>query len=181
MKKVMLLVCLGLLCCLLSGAEKAGTLVLYFSWSDAGNTRQVAEIIAKSTGGVCEKIVPEQASSRKYAEVLKRGRAELKQSKSCPVKPLKNDWRKYDVIFVGSPIWFGTYAPPVRSFLQQNDLRGKKVFFFCTHGKGGAGTYFKDAKKLCPAAVPGAEFSCYGNHVKKIAPKVKTWVEKVMK
>ena len=180
MRKMILLVCFGLFCCVLSGAEKSKTLILYYSWSDAGNTRQVAELIAKNTGCVCEKIMPVKPYSRKYSEVLKRGRTELKQEKSSPIKPLKNDLRKFDVIFIGSPVWFGTYAPPVRSFLQQNDLRSRKVFFFCTHGKGGPANYFKDTKKLCPAAADTG-FSCYGTHVKKIAPQVKEWVEKVMK
>lgn len=165
----------------LAGAEKSKALVLYYSWSDAGNTRQVASIIAKETGAPCEMIEPVKKYSRKYSEVLKQGRMELKQPSSCPIKPLKNDLKKYDVIFIGTPIWFGTYAPPVRTLLQQNLLKGKKVYFFCTHGKGGPGTYFKDAAKLVPGAVVGKGFNCYGVHVKKIAPQVKTWLKKDVK
>lgn len=177
MKKMFLFVVLGLLFSL-SAAEKSRALVVYYSWSDGGNTRQVAAQIAKNTQAPCEMITPVKKYSRKYAEVLKVARNELKQSKACPVKPLKHDLKKFDVIFIGSPIWFGTYAPPVRSFLQNNDLRNKKVYFFCTHGKGGPGRFFKEAAKLAPGAVIGNGFSCYGIHVKKITPKIRAWLKK---
>ena len=94
---------------------------------------------------------------------------------------MKNDPLKYDVIFVGSPIWFGTFVPPVRSFLQKYDLKGKKVFFFCTHGKGGPGKYFSDVRKICAGSADDKGFSCYGTHVKKIAPKLNIWIKQVMK
>lgn len=177
MKKMLIPVVLAFLFSL-SAAEKSKALVLYYSWSDSANTRQVAVQIAKNTRAQLEMITPVKKYSRKYAEVLNVARQELKQKKACPVKPLKNDLKKYDVIFIGSPIWFGTYAPPVRTFLQNNDLRNKKVFFFCTHGKGGPGKFFKDAAKLAPGAVIGNGFSCYGIHAKKITPKVRAWLKK---
>ena len=180
MKKFVMLAVVSLIFAL-SGAEKSKSVVLYFSWSDSENTRQLAEHIAKNKNAVIERIVPEKAYSRKYAEVLKQGRSELKEKESCPIKPLKNDLKKFDTVFIGTPIWFGTYAPPVRTFLQKNDLSGKKVYFFCTHGKGGPGVFFKDAAKLCPKSVIGKGFNCYGTHIKKIAPKVKEWLNKDVK
>ena len=176
-----MLLAVSLMVFTLSGAGKSRALVLYYSWSDGGNTRQVASMIAGKIGGSCEMIVPVKSYSRKYAEVLKRGRMELKQKESCPIKPLKNDLKKYGVIFVGTPIWFGTYAPPVRTFLQKNEFKGKKVYFFCTHGKGGPGTFFTDAAKLVPGAVVGKGLNCYGIHVKKIAPQVEAWLKKDVK
>ena len=180
MKKMLLLAALSLMFAL-AGAEKKSALVLYYSWSDSANTKRVAEHIAKEQGAAIERIVPEKLYSRKYNEVLKEARAELKENRSRSVKALKNDLKKFDVIFIGSPIWFGTYAPPVRSFMQQYDLSGKKLYFFCTHGKGGPGVFFKDMGKLAPESVIGKGFSCYGTHVAKIAPKVKEWLNKDVK
>lgn len=180
MKKFLLLAVFSLIFSL-SGAEKKNALVLYYSWSDALNTKRLAECIAKEHGAVIERLVPEKPYSRKYNEVLKESRAELKENKVRPVKALKNDLKNFDVIFIGSPIWFGTYAPPVRSFMQQHDFSGKKLYFFCTHGKGGPGVFFKDMAKLTPKAVIGKGFSCYGTHTAKIAPKVKEWLKKDVK
>ncbi len=180
MKKVMMLAVFSLALAL-SAAEKSKSIVLYFSWSDAENTRILAEEIARNTHAVVERIIPETPYPRKYAEILKMGRSEIKQKASRPIKALKNDLKKFDTVFVGSPIWFGTYAPPVRSFLQKNDLSGKKVYFFCTHGKGGPGVFFKEAALLAPRSVIGKGFNCYGIHVKKIAPKVTEWLKKDVK
>lgn len=49
---------------------------------------------------------------------------------------LTNDYR---IIFIGTPNWFKTFAPPVMSFLKQHDFTGKIVIPFCTHGGGGFG------------------------------------------
>jgi ribonuclease P protein component len=58
----------------------------------------------------------------------------------------------YDIVFVGSPIWYGTYAAPLMTFFDSNKLSGKTVVPFCTHGGGGAGRFFDDVKKSCPEA-----------------------------
>ncbi len=55
-------------------------------------------------------------------------------------------------MFVGSPIWYGTYAPPFATFADAANLDGKTVAPFCTHGGGGAGRFFADVRKAFPAA-----------------------------
>lgn len=58
----------------------------------------------------------------------------------------------YDVVFLGSPIWYGTYALPVETFLKGNPLADKVVAPFCTHGGGGAGRFAADVRQACPKA-----------------------------
>lgn len=43
------------------------------------------------------------------------------------LKALKTDWSDYDVIFLGYPIWFGTYALPMGSLVKQTDFAGKRL------------------------------------------------------
>ncbi|MBR2372654.1 MAG: NAD(P)H-dependent oxidoreductase [Lentisphaeria bacterium] len=157
------------------------SLVVYFSWSNAGNTRNLAKMIAAETKADIEELLPIKPYPVKYQEVLRQGRRELEKNIAVPVRKLKKDWRNYDIIFVGSPIWFATYAPPVRTFLQKNDLKGKKVLFFCTHGRGGPGKFFKEAAALVPHAKTGKNFNCYAAHMKKISPEVKKWAAEVIK
>ena len=181
MKKYLMI--LLTVCALISlqAAEASKVLVVYFSWSDSGNTARVADMIAKETGADLVKILPSKPYSRKYKEVLDRGRKELNKNLPCPIEKISKEVKNYDRIFVGTPIWFGTYAPPVKTFLQQNKFTGKKLFFFCTHGSGGAGRFFNDAAKLCPGAQIGKGFSCYGNHSAKAAPRVKKWLKENLK
>ena len=53
------------------------------------------------------------------------------------------DFRQYDTIFVGGPVWWYTASTPMRAFLQQADFKGKKVVPFTTQGSN-VGTYFED-------------------------------------
>jgi flavodoxin len=57
--------------------------------------------------------------------------------KKPELSPLDVDFNLYDTIFIGSPIWAGTYAPPIRTLLEDGMLKGKKIAYFYTH-EGGA-------------------------------------------
>ncbi len=86
-----------------------------------------------------------------YGETLKAAKKDMQNDGTRAIKavpPLDG----YDVVFIGSPIWYGTYAPPVAEFFKTHSFAGKTVVPFCTHGGGGAGRYFVDVRKACPAA-----------------------------
>ncbi len=55
-----------------------------------------------------------------------------------PVKPLKVDFIKYKLVFLGSPIWYYHPTAFIYTFLRNNDLSGKKVVLFYTN-QGGLG------------------------------------------
>ena len=181
MKKLLLIFAAAFMLFPLWGAASKKALVVYFSWSDAANTEKVAAMIAKTAGADTERLIPVKAYSRVYKEVIARGKAEIQGKKNCPVKKFGKDLKNYDTVFVGTPIWFGTYAPPVRTFLQENNLKGKKVYFFCTHGKGGAGRFFNEGTKLVPGAVVGKGFSCYGDKVSTVEAQVQKWIKENVK
>lgn len=54
------------------------------------------------------------------------------------------------MIFLGYPVWFGTYAPPVAGFIKENALEGKKIVTFCTFGSGGLQSSTDSLKKALP-------------------------------
>lgn len=57
------------------------------------------------------------------------------QNKVCPpIKPLDKDPAYYDRILLGTPTWWYTMAPAVRTFLTETDLTGKELVLFATHG-----------------------------------------------
>ena len=63
----------------------------------------------------------------------------------------------FDTVFIGSPNWLKTFAPPVLSFLRATDLSDKIVIPFCTHGGGGFGNMIEEYQRECGASrvMPG--------------------------
>ena len=132
-------------------APEANVLVLYYS--QTSNTKTVAQEIATRLNADIEEIVPVEAYDGEFEATIQRCMKEREEGVLPEIKPLTSDLAKYDVIFLGYPIWFGTYAPPVAAFLSQVDLNGKKVFPFCTFGSGGLESSVKDLTEKQPNAM----------------------------
>ena len=146
MKKILLLTAaiLGIVSCGSSSSSAPKTLVLYYSQSST--TRGIAEQFASKLGADIEEIVPVNAYDGSYQETVSRSRSEKDAGIIPEINPIKADLSSYDVIFLGYPIWFGTYAPPIASLIENVDLSGKKIVPFCTFGSGGLITSVNDLK-----------------------------------
>lgn len=130
-------------------------LVLYYS--QTSNTKLVAEEIAKKLNANIEEIVPVKPYDGDFQATIERCMKEREEGVTPKIKPLKSDIEKCGVVFLGFPVWFGTYAPPVATFLKDYDLGGKIIVPFCTFGSGGLETSTKDLVKAQPNAkvLPG--------------------------
>ncbi len=135
--------------------EAPKVLVLYYS--QTSNTKGVAQEIATRLNADIEEIVPVEAYGDDFQATIDRCMKEREQGIKPEIKPLTKDIAQYDVIFIGYPVWFGTFAPPVGAFLDQVDLAGKKVVPFCTFGSGGLESSMKDLAEKQPKAeiLPG--------------------------
>ena len=114
--------------------------VVYFSWSPDGNTRFAAQTIAKKAGAALFEIKAETPYNSDFNKCCDEAKPECYGKKLRPIKAIEGlDLAKYDLIFVGTPNWWGTMAPPVRTWVTQSKeaLKGKKVCLFQTHGGGG--------------------------------------------
>ena len=94
-------------------------LVAYFSHS--GNTREMARQIAEATNGDLFEIVPQSAYPAQYDAVTAQAKREIGRGYRPALKGRLPDIGAYDVVFVGSPCWWGTVAPPVATFLVGKD------------------------------------------------------------
>ena len=159
-------------------AEPAKVLIAYYSWS--GNTRAAAEQIQKITGGTLFEIKPVEAYPTDYQECVDQAKKECRSGFKPELSTKVDDMQKYDVIFVGSPNWWGTMAPPVATFLTSYDLKGKTVVPFFTHGGGGVQNCERDVRKLCSGSnLPQAGvFS--GGSVRRSGDAIANWVSKVV-
>lgn len=125
-------------------------LIAYYSYS--GNTRAVAKQIsakiASSTETELFEIETEKTYPEDYKALLKEAKKELDANELPSLKKMPENFDSYRVIFIGSPNWFGTITPALRSFIDKAELNGKTVIPFYTHGNGGMQNMAKDTAVL---------------------------------
>lgn len=132
-------------------------LVLYYS--QTGTTKAVAEEIQKNLNCDIECIEVEVPYDGTYMETIERCGKELESGEMPAVKPLQHNVADYDVIFLGYPVWYGTYCNPIAGLIKNENFEGKKVITFVTFGSGGLAA---STEKL-QAALPQAEVNAgYG-------------------
>ena len=125
-------------------------LVLYYS--ETGTTKTVAQELQKQLQVDIESIEAVEPYSGNFQETIQRGQREMQSGKTPELKPIKSKIANYDIIFLGYPIWFGTYAMPIATLVKENDFAGKTIVPFCTFGSGGLNTSTEALKKALPNA-----------------------------
>ncbi len=122
-------------------------LVAYYSYS--GNTKEVAEAIHEKVGGDIFEIKTEGTYPDEYRPMTEQAKKEIQNGYRPKLTTSVENIKQYDVVFLGSPIWWGTITPQVSSFLDNYDLSGKTVVPFITHGGGGVQNTIKDMTAQC--------------------------------
>ncbi len=107
-------------------------LVVYYSYS--GNTKLVADAVAKALGADLEELKPAKPLNASGAGYVMWGLRQLVSQSKPPLLPLEHDLSAYDLVIIGTPVWSYTITPPVRTFLESVDLSGKQAALFCCHG-----------------------------------------------
>ena len=123
-------------------------LVVYFSFE--GNTKLIAEKIGETLNA---DIVELKTSKRYPTEGLGKyfwgGKSVVFGDK--PTLTNKSiDLSQYDTIIIGTPVWAGSFAPPIRSFVNDYNIRNKRIAIFASHGGGGAVKCFAKLKEALP-------------------------------
>lgn len=126
------------------------TLILYYSYG--GNTRKIAEMIQERTGADIAEIETVKPYTGSYDDVVEQGDQEVKSGFMPELKPFNLDLSGYDTIVLGSPVWWYTFVPAMKTLLHNLNLTGKTIYPFATNG-GWIGHTFKDFEKSCTGAV----------------------------
>jgi flavodoxin len=132
-----------------SNDNLAGKRILIAYYSLSGNTQEVAEAIQKELGGDLFEIETAEAYPDIYKELTEQAKREISAGYKPALKKNVENPAQYDIVFIGSPIWWGTIAPAVSSFLAANDFAGKTVIPFVTHGGGGVQNSVVDLQRQC--------------------------------
>lgn len=149
-------------------------LVVFYSFSNT--TRRLAQEIANQTGGDVRELIPKKPYVFNYNTAAKEVRHEIEIG-YCPKLLSGNESvASYDYIFLGTPNWFKSFAPPILSFLKSADLQEKTIIPFCTHGGGGFGEIQINIEKACPKSTVLPGFAAMNNFDNQ---EVKSWIKKI--
>ena len=191
--KIKSLIALALVGILSVGMASAKSLVVYYSRADEnyyvgtiteGNTAVIAKMIAKATGADIYEIKTVKAYPKNYRECTDVAKAEQRENARPAIQGGSPDLSTYDTIFLGYPIWWGDLPMCVYTWLEANDLSGKRVIPFCTHeGSGTAGTPSSLKAKLKGATVEQNGLAVRGataqNKRSEAQKNVDAWLKKV--
>lgn len=159
-------------------------LIVYYSWSN-GNTERIARALQSAAGGDLLRIDTAEPYTGSYDDVVNQGQEEVQRGYEPALKPVAVSLENYDVIAVGTPTWWYTMAPAVKTFLHGQDFCGKTVIPFMTNG-GWPGHVIKDMKKACPGAVFACEMqvrfdSQGGDQMETPEAEIAAWAQSVKK
>lgn len=126
-------------------------IIIYYSYT--GNTKKVAQYIKNKLHCDLLELEPKIPYSDDYDIVVNQGQDEVNTEYTPLIKDIEINLKDYDEIILGSPIWWYTFAPVVRTFLNDYDLKDKKIYPFLTNGGYGLGHSIKDMKELTDDAI----------------------------
>ena len=162
-----------------SKSKKKKVLVVYFSAT--GTTKSAAKKVKKATGGTLYQIKaakPYTSADLSYDNDDCRANTEQRDGSVRPkIKGKVKNIKKYDVIFIGYPIWWGKEPMIIRTFLESYNLKGKKIVPFCTSGGSGISGSMKEIK----ASAKGAKVVKGKDLTDSSAKSVKSWAKKKVK
>lgn len=187
-----------------SGAEESApaqdnsgknVLVAYFSWAEnatdtdgvdataspsviaPGNVQQLAGWVSEETGGDLFSIQVTDPYPADWDECLDRANDERGDDARPELKSAVQDIGQYDTVFLGYPNWWYGVPMALLTFLEENDLSGKEVYLFCSHGTGG----LANSVEILTEALPGATisdnvFDCYEEDASSSESDIREWV-----
>ena len=144
---------------------------------EVGNTKIVADYISEIAGADQFEIVTHKYDGMAYTPLIKLAQEEANKGELPPYEGTAPDLSQYDTVFIGGPVWWGTYPQVMFTLFKDINLDGKTVIPFTTHEGSGLASCVKDVKKAFPKAKVTGEFSIYGHEVRTGRAKVEKWLK----
>lgn len=122
-------------------------LIVYYSYE--GNTEELVKGLESEIEADVLKLAPKNEKKTKSLFRFVWGGIQVYMTKKPELEEYKIDLSEYENIIIGSPCWFGTYAPPVNTFLSENKIEGKNIYLFVCNGGNLRNTWknYEDALK----------------------------------
>ena len=173
-------------------------LVAYFSWAEnaifleeagevealaspsvvvPGNVQQLAGWVQEETGGDLFSIQVTDPYPSDWDACLERANEERGSGARPALRGDVENLDSYDTVFLGYPNWWYGVPMALLSFLEQNDLSGKEVYLFCSHGTGGLANSVEQIAEALPEAVISDNiFDCYEEEAASSEAAIRSWV-----
>ena len=144
---------------------------------EVGNTKIVADYITEIKGADQFEIVTHKYDGMAYMPLIELAKEEANKGELPPYEGAAPDLSQYDTVFIGGPVWWGTYPQVMFTLFKDINLDGKTVIPFTTHEGSGLASCTSDVKKAFPKAKVTGEFSIYGHEVRTGKAKVEKWLK----
>ena len=144
---------------------------------EVGNTKIVADYISEIAGADQFEIVTHKYDGMAYTPLINLAKEEANNGELPPYEGDAPDLSQYDIVFIGGPVWWGTYPQVMFTLFKDINLDGKTVIPFTTHEGSGLASCVSDVKKAFPKAKVTGEFSIYGHEVRSGRAKVEKWLK----
>lgn len=159
------------------------SLIIYFSRADEnyavgyiekGNTEIIAEYVKEITGADMFKVEPLVPYSADYNTCIREAQTRVG---NAPIKESIGDISSYEVIYIMTPIYWGTYAPELETALKEVDFTGKTIRIVTTHEGSGLASVPRDVKRVCEGAtVLDDAIAIRGADCKNARGRIENWV-----
>ena len=153
--------------------------------SRTSNTERVAQQIRTTLDCDILEVEPQTPYDDNYNSMLERSQEELaaiRQGNYPPIKTSVENLDDYDIIFVGYPIWYGSMATPMQTFLHDHAAKfaGKRIALFATSGSSGISTSVSEARTLCPdATIIEQSLLLTSSTLSQMTTRVPAWLEAI--
>ena len=144
---------------------------------EVGNTKIVADYISEIAGADQFEIVTHKYDGMAYTPLINLAKEEANHGELPPYEGDAPDLSQYDIVFIGGPVWWGTYPQVMFTLFRDINLDGKTVIPFTTHEGSGLASCVSDVKKAFPKAKVTQGFSIYGHEVRSGRTKVEKWLK----
>ena len=144
---------------------------------EVGNTKIVADYISEIAGADQFEIVTHKYDGMAYTPLINLAKEEANNGELPPYEGDAPDLSQYDIVFIGGPVWWGTYPQVMFTLFKDINLDGKTVIPFTTHEGSGLASCVSDVKKAFPKAKVTGEFSIYGHEVRSGRARVEKWLK----
>ena len=142
-----------------------------------GNTKIVADYISELTGADQYEVVVHKYDGMAYMPLIDLAKKEAEAGELPPYEGEAPDLSQYDTVFIGGPVWWGTYPQVMFTLFKDINLDGKTVIPFTTHEGSGLANCVGDVKKAFPKANVTKGFDIYGHEVRSGKAKVEKWIK----
>ena len=159
------------------------SLIIYFSradenysvgYVDKGNTEIVAEYVQEFTNADMFKAEPLVPYAKDYQTCIKEAKERIG---NAPIKEKINDISQYEVIYIMTPIYWGTYAPELETAIKDLDFTGKTIRIITTHEGSGLANVPTDIKTICKGAnVLDDAIAIVGSQAKESKSTIESWI-----